>query len=94
MAALRRRSRIAVVVAALCGFAMGVILTSVMPLIDGWLSMPNLSIPVLGIKMAAFDWQIVGWIIVAGASIATALSAYEITYSQLSSRKADAGGGA
>lgn len=86
-AVLRRRTRIAVVVAAVCGFAMGAILTSVMPLIDNWVSTLNLSIPSLGIHIATFDWQIVGWIVVAGASIVTAMNAYEIASTRLGRRE-------
>ena len=88
VAALRRRSRIAVVLAALCGFAMGVILTLLFPLIRDTVSSFNISISGYGIFDIHVNWQIIGWIVMAGVCALTSLNAYEITISRLTARKA------
>ncbi|MDE5724569.1 MAG: hypothetical protein K2I12_00965 [Duncaniella sp.] len=82
--ALKRRSRVAVVIAALTGFVVGVVLTLVMSHMDSlWISLPaSFSQYVFG--ASGVDFSMVTWIVVAGASVLTALNAYEIAMSRLS----------
>jgi len=84
-AATRRRNKIAVVVAALSGFAMGVLLTMLFPLIGDWISTINLNIPY--INTITFDFQIVAWILAAIVSGITAINAYEITIFRLTTKQ-------
>ena len=82
--AMRKRSRIAVVVAAIAGFVMGVVLTLLSPLIGDFVSTIALTISDHSDIVMRIDWQIVGWILTAIISVFTAVNAYEITISRLS----------
>lgn len=80
----RRNNRIAVIVAALTGFVSGIIMTLFLPLI-------NEVIASLGIYMEKFELidmtfilQCLGWIMVGGVCVLSAINAYEITLSRLS----------
>lgn len=79
-AILRRRNRVAVVVAALSGFVSGVITTLLLPLIVSWFS--TLSLPHLQISGMMIDGSILGWIAIAGTSVITALSVYDLAMSR------------
>ena len=79
-AMLRRRNRVAVVVAALSGFVSGVITTLLLPLIVSWFS--TLSLPHLQISVMMIDGSILGWIAIAGTSVITALSVYDLAMSK------------
>lgn len=81
--ALKKRTRIAIGVAALTGFVMGVILTLLFPLIGDAVSSFDLSISYYGISEIKIYWQIVGWIVMAVVCVFTAINAYEITISRL-----------
>lgn len=81
--AMRRGSRIAVIVAAIAGFVMGVALTLLSPLIGDFVSTTALTISD-GIPDMHIDWRIVGWILTAIISVFTSVNAYEITVSRLS----------
>lgn len=83
-AALHRRNRIAVVVAALSGFVIGVAFTLLLPLMEDLTATVSISIPSIGISAISINWQIVGWLVTAGACILTAINVYEITVSKLS----------
>lgn len=84
----RKRNRTALCVASLTGFAMGVILTLLFPLIRDTVSSFNISISGYGIFDIHVNWQIIGWIVMAGVCALTSLNAYEITISRLTARKA------
>lgn len=81
-AALKKRNVLAVAIAALSGFAMGVILTLLFPLIGNWTSVFHIPLPSLQIS----GLTIIGWIVVAAVSVLTALNAYEIAMEGLTSR--------
>lgn len=81
--ALKRRNRIAVGVAALTGFIMGVILTLLYPLISETVSSFSLTISDHGILDVEIDWRIVGWIVMGVVCVLSAINAYEITLSRL-----------
>lgn len=80
---VRKRNRIAVVVAALSGFAMGVLFTLLMPLFGDWMATINLSVPCVGLNMSTLDSQTATWILSALVSGITAYNVYEITISRL-----------
>lgn len=81
--ALKKRNRIAVVIAAFSGFIMGVILTLLFPLIGNWVSTFSISLPYIHISSITVDYYIVSWIVMAGVCIVTALNAYEIALAKL-----------
>lgn len=82
--AVRKRNRIAVMVAALSGFATGVLLTLLLPLIKDRVPTIDLNIPYIGLDSVAVDFQIIGWIAAALITTLTACNAYAITLSRLS----------
>ncbi len=77
---LRRRGRIAVFVAAVVGFVVGVALTLIMPYVG------NIVGEICGsfLQIDALTPQIVTWLVVGATSVVTALNAYEITLARLS----------
>ncbi len=81
--ALKRRNRLAVVIAAACGFVTGIILTLLFPLIENWVSTFRVSLPHLHISNLTIDYSFVAWIIMAGVCMITALNAYEIALAKL-----------
>ena len=87
-AALRRHGRIAVAVAALCGMAAGIILTLLYPLVSGWVSAIDISLPAIGIPAVTLDCRIVAWMVMGLMCVLTGLNAYEITASRLAAKSA------
>lgn len=81
--ALRRRNKVAVVIAALSGFLTGVLLTLLFPLVGDWISTIQISIPHFGFDTIVIDCRLFGWILLAVVSAFTALNAYEIAMSKL-----------
>lgn len=81
--ALKRRNKIAVVIAAASGFVMGVIMTLLFPFISSWLSTLSISLPHLHINSLTIDYSCVSWIIMAGVCVITALNAYDIALARL-----------
>jgi type II secretory pathway component PulF len=85
--ALKKRNKLAVVIAAVSGFVMGVILTLLFPLITNWVSTFSVSLPHLHISNLTIDYSFVSWIVMAGVCIITALNAYEIALAKLASKE-------
>jgi hypothetical protein len=85
--ALKKRNKLAVVIAAVSGFVMGVILTLLFPLIANWISTVSVSLPHLHISNLTIDYSFVAWIIIAGVCIITALNAYEIALAKLAPKE-------
>lgn len=79
-AELRRRNRIAVMIAALAGFIMGVVLTLLMPLIGDWIATFRLSVPGHAFNI---DLHYIAWVLLAAVSMFTALNTYEIALARL-----------
>lgn len=79
-AELRRRNRIAVMIAALAGFIMGVVLTLLMPLIGDWIATFRLSVPGHAFNI---DIHYIAWVLLAAVSMFTALNTYEIALARL-----------
>ena len=86
-AALKKRNKLAVAIAAVSGFVMGVIMTLLFPLIGDWVSTFNISIPRLQVSAITIDYSFVAWIVMAGVSIITALNAYEIALAKLTPKE-------
>lgn len=84
--ALRRRTRAAVAIAALCGFAMGVICTLLLPLICDWVSTLSISLPHLRISSFTIDYSTLAYIAIATVCVITTLNAYEIALAKLTTR--------
>lgn len=82
-AAVRRRNRVAVCVAALAGFVMGVVMTLLMPVVSGLLAQVTVSLPAIGLPTVHMDLRIIGWMTAAALSGVTAWNAYEITLSRM-----------
>lgn len=85
-AALKRRNRIAVAIAAMTGFVTGIILTLLFPLIGGWMSSFSISLPRLQISTITIEYSFIAWIVMAGVCIISALNAYDIALAKLSSK--------
>lgn len=85
--ALKKRNKLAVVIAAVSGFVMGIILTLLFPLIGNWVSTFSISLPHLQISSITIDYSFVGWIVMAGVCIITALNAYEIALAKLTPKE-------
>lgn len=85
--AMRRRNKKAVVIAALSGFAAGVLLTLLFPLVGDWISVVSISIPHMGISPITIEYQLVAWIVVAIVSVLIAFNVYEIAMSRLASKE-------
>jgi hypothetical protein len=83
--ALKKRNKLAVVIAAVIGFVMGVILTLLFPLIGDRVS--TFSVSLMHISNMTIDYSFVGWIVMAGACIITALNAYEIALAKLAPKE-------
>lgn len=82
-AARHRASRIAVVVAAVAGFAMGALLSLFLPLLADRVSDISISVPDFGGVNIPLSWQIAGWVIMAALSSFTAINAYTLTMARL-----------
>ena len=83
-ASMKHRNKLAVAIAAACGFAMGVLTTWLLPLITGWLASLNITISIHKVGDMTFDFGYLGWVLVAGVSVMTALSTYEIMLARIS----------
>lgn len=76
--AMMRQSRRAVVVAALCGFAAGVVMMMILPVIIARISALAINLP----GDIAVDYNIVVWTLTAGVCALSSLGAYEIAMSR------------
>jgi len=85
--AQRKRSRTAVLIAAVSGFISGVILTLLFSLIEDWITTIQISITHLSISPISIDSRLIAYIVMAAVSVITALNAYEIAMARLSLRK-------
>lgn len=85
-AAQKRRNRWAVAIAGVSGFVMGIIMTLLFPLITKWISFIQVTLPLFNANNLAIDFSYLGWLLVGGASVLTALSAYELALARLTSK--------
>lgn len=81
--ALRRRSRMAVAVAAAVGVIVGSLLTLLMPFLGDWMS----TIVIPDRIAIAIDYKIVGLMLMAAVSVVSAVNTYEIAMSLFKNKK-------
>ncbi len=77
-AAQKRRNRWAVAIAGVAGFAVGVIMTLLFPLITEWIASFNFTIPLPHSSALNFDFKYLAWLLVAMVSVFTAVSVYSL----------------
>ena len=75
----KKRNKIAVALAGVCGFAMGVILTLLYPFIVEMLASFRFTLPTWNASTMTINLSHIGWLLVAAISVLTSLSVYEIT---------------
>lgn len=83
----RRINKIAVIVAAIAGFVIGVIFKLVFPFIVECVSTISLTVPFFRNNPININISVILWIITAMVSGIIAYNAYEITISKLSTKK-------
>ena len=82
-AAQKKRNKFAVTIAAACGFAVGVILTLLFPLMGDLVSTFSVSLPFLHVSSLTINYSFISWISIAALSVITALNAYDIALAKL-----------
>ncbi len=83
-AALKKRNKLAVAIAGVCGFAVGVILTLLFPLLGSWVPTFSISLPHFQIQNITIEYSYLYWVVMAAVSALTAINAYEIAMAKLS----------
>ncbi len=80
---MRKRSRMAIAIAALAGFIVGVVCTLAFPLISAWMADIDISLPLYdGVSLDEVP-HVLGYILLAGVSVITSLNVYEIAMARL-----------
>ncbi len=82
-AAQKRRNRWAVAIAAVSGFAVGVVMTLLFPFITEWIASFNFSIPLPHSSMLTFDFRYLAWLLVGFVSVLTSVSVYSMASTKL-----------
>ncbi len=82
--AQKRRNKLAVILAGVSGFAMGVFLTLLYPFITEWIASLNFSISLLAESNLKYDFSHLGWIVIAIGSVLTSMSVYEAASARIS----------
>ncbi|MCI8998528.1 MAG: hypothetical protein HFJ95_05990 [Muribaculaceae bacterium] len=81
-ATLRKRNRLAVAIAALCGFIMNMVLYLIFPLINNSASSLSIPSPYLLLNSITIDSSFVVWIVMAVISVIITRNVYEIALSK------------
>ncbi len=87
VAAMRRRHRVAVVVAALSGFLAGVIANLLFPVMGQWIMTYSEQLPSMWLPNVELVCDIAEWVIAATACVIAAYNAYGLTLSHLSAER-------
>lgn len=87
VAAMRRRHRMAVVVAALSGFLAGVVATLLFPIVGEWVASYDVQLPSTWLPQVELVCDIAKWVIAATACVIAAYNAYGFTLSHLSAER-------
>lgn len=74
----RRRNRRAVAIAAVAGFAAGVVFALLLPFAAAWLSAVHVSLPSFGLPELIIDFRPVAWMAAASAAVLISVNIYEI----------------
>ncbi len=75
-AAQTRRNRWAVAIAGMAGFAVGVVMTLLFPLITEWIASFNFTIALSHSSTLNFDFRYLAWLLVAALSVLTSVGVY------------------
>jgi hypothetical protein len=81
-ATLKKRNRLAVAIAALCGFIMNMVLYLIFPLINNSASSLSIPSPYLLLNSITIDSSFVVWIVMAVISVIITRNVYEIALSK------------
>lgn len=84
-AAQKRRNKLAVAIAGITGFAIGVIMSLLFPLISELISSYNFTMALPHSSAPTFDFSYLVWLLLAAISVLTCISAYKLALIQLSS---------
>lgn len=87
IAAMRRRSRVAIVVAALSGFMAGMVATLLFPVVGQWIATYSVQLPSTWLPNIKLVCEIAEWAIAATACVIAAYNAYGLTLSHLSAER-------
>lgn len=85
--AMQRRNRMAVLIAAMAGFIMGVVLTLLYPFAAEWLHAIDFRQSAADLPTGLTAYNFIAWGLLATLSGVTALNAYEIALAKLSCKK-------
>ena len=85
--AMQRRNRMAVLIAAMAGFVMGVVLTLLYPVAAEWLQTFNFRQSAAYLPIGITAYTCIAWALMATLSGVTALNVYEIALAKLSCKK-------
>lgn len=79
----KRRNKWAVAIAGICGFAMGVIMTLLLPFITDWVASISfaLSLP------PTLNFTYIVWLLIATVSVLTTVSVYEVALKSITLRQ-------
>jgi len=85
--ALRKRNKLAVLIAGAFGVVLGIISTLIFPLLSSWLSNIHFALSELQIAGIAFEPSLVGALTMAIVCVILTINAYELALSKLASRE-------
>ncbi|MCM1349511.1 MAG: hypothetical protein NC338_08880 [Firmicutes bacterium] len=80
---LKKHNKLAVAIAAICGFIVGTIFALLLPLVGGYLSTLTINEPVIFSASTMISPVTIAWILTALTSIITSVNAYEIAMAKL-----------
>ena len=80
---LKKRNRVAIVIAALCGLLTGFSLSFAFPAASLWISRIAASFPTVPLMNATIDYRFVLWVIIAGITCLVAYQSYMAAMSRL-----------
>lgn len=80
---LKRRNKLAVAVAAVCGFVTGVLMTLLWSWLGDFGSNLVLSVPQLSLDALTIDYRVFLWLLTAVVSVIMALNAYDIALTKI-----------
>lgn len=79
--AMRHRSRKALCIAAIAGFAAGIIFALFMPVLWTWIQSISINIPHVATDIVSANYRVIGWVLLAAFSIVISLNTYDIVMS-------------
>jgi len=86
-AVVRKRHKLAVLIAAVSGFVMGVVMTLLYPIISGWMANMNLSFQISKATAIDIDSSFIGIIVMSAVCVIVTLNIYELALVKLTAKK-------